>query len=80
LVKGFCNKLGFGDPSALFKHELAYVLGQMKNKTALPLLEKVLMDEKQDIMVRHEVRLFLNGKKNSIFIIFLGWRSTRGYW
>ena len=46
---------GFSDDSALFKHEIAYVLGQMKNPTALPFLQKALEDLKEDSMVRHEV-------------------------
>ncbi|KAF8465814.1 armadillo-type protein [Gautieria morchelliformis] len=46
--------LGFDDPSALLKHELAYVLGQMGNLHAVPVLEQVLGDMRQDAMVRHE--------------------------
>jgi deoxyhypusine monooxygenase len=46
---------GFRDPSALLKHELAYCLGQMKDASALPILEAVLRDESEDPMVRHEV-------------------------
>ncbi|KAH9939815.1 ARM repeat-containing protein, partial [Amylocystis lapponica] len=45
---------GFVDDSALLKHELAYCLGQMKQTSALPVLESVLSDEKEDPMVRHE--------------------------
>ncbi|EIW59371.1 ARM repeat-containing protein [Trametes versicolor FP-101664 SS1] len=45
---------GFADESALLKHELAYCLGQMKNKRAIPILETVLAEEKEDPMVRHE--------------------------
>ncbi|KNC97179.1 deoxyhypusine monooxygenase [Spizellomyces punctatus DAOM BR117] len=45
---------GFADPSALLKHELAYVLGQMRNKAAIPHLTKVLSDKSEDPMVRHE--------------------------
>lgn len=44
----------FNDPSALLKHELAYCLGQMKDKTALPILISVLKDNSQEPMVRHE--------------------------
>ena len=47
--------LGFSDDSALLKHELAYVLGQLKNEAALPKLEAVLRDTAEDPMVRHEV-------------------------
>jgi deoxyhypusine monooxygenase len=49
---------GFNDPSALLKHELAYVLGQMGNLRAVPVLEHVLGDKQQDAMVRHEVRAY----------------------
>ncbi|KAJ1909670.1 deoxyhypusine hydroxylase [Tieghemiomyces parasiticus] len=45
---------GFQDTSSLLKHELAYVLGQMGNLTALPVLERVLREETEDPMVRHE--------------------------
>ncbi|KAJ3054987.1 deoxyhypusine hydroxylase [Rhizophlyctis rosea] len=44
----------FVDPSALLKHELAYVLGQMRNPHALICLERVLRDQQEDPMVRHE--------------------------
>ncbi|OAF72055.1 hypothetical protein A3Q56_00146 [Intoshia linei] len=44
----------FSDDSALLKHELAYVLGQMQNQTAIPYLRKVLDDESQPLIVRHE--------------------------
>ena len=45
---------GFSDDSALLKHEMAYVLGQIKDTRALPCLEGILRDEKQHTMVRHE--------------------------
>ncbi|KAI0769893.1 ARM repeat-containing protein [Fomes fomentarius] len=45
---------GFEDESALLKHELAYCLGQIKNKRALPVLEAVLANATEDPMVRHE--------------------------
>ncbi|XP_002154724.4 deoxyhypusine hydroxylase [Hydra vulgaris] len=44
----------FKDSSALFKHELAYCLGQMKNALAIPILTEVLSDESQEAIVRHE--------------------------
>lgn len=40
--------------SALLRHELAYVLGQMQNPVALPTLVERLQDENEHIMVRHE--------------------------
>ncbi|CAI5758001.1 unnamed protein product [Candida verbasci] len=45
---------GFDDPSALFKHEIAYVFGQMSNPVTVPSLIKVLKDEREAGMVRHE--------------------------
>lgn len=49
-----CNNAAFVDESALLKHELAYVLGQIRNPTAIPVLNSVLADTRQDPMVRHE--------------------------
>jgi deoxyhypusine monooxygenase len=50
------DSTGFKDPSALLKHELAYVLGQIKNPKAIPHLERVLIDDPpfHGEMVRHE--------------------------
>ncbi|GAA5959782.1 hypothetical protein JCM8115_004855 [Rhodotorula mucilaginosa] len=45
---------GFDGESALLGHELAYCLGQLKDPRALPILTKVLEDDKEHIMVRHE--------------------------
>jgi len=45
---------GFADDSALLKHEMAYVLGQLKDTRALSHLEDVLNDTHQHCMVRHE--------------------------
>uniref|UniRef100_A0A023EP29 Deoxyhypusine hydroxylase n=1 Tax=Aedes albopictus TaxID=7160 RepID=A0A023EP29_AEDAL len=44
----------FEDDSALLKHELAYCLGQMQDRAAIPILTKVLEDSAQEPMVRHE--------------------------
>uniref|UniRef100_A0A3Q1HJJ4 Deoxyhypusine hydroxylase n=1 Tax=Anabas testudineus TaxID=64144 RepID=A0A3Q1HJJ4_ANATE len=44
----------FVDDSALLKHELAYCLGQMQDKRAIPTLTAVLKDTQQEPMVRHE--------------------------
>lgn len=44
----------FADESALLKHELAYCLGQMQDKRAIPTLTAVLKDTQQEPMVRHE--------------------------
>ncbi|KAM8874360.1 deoxyhypusine hydroxylase isoform 1-T2 [Spinachia spinachia] len=44
----------FTDESALLKHELAYCLGQMQDRRAIPTLTAVLQDTQQEPMVRHE--------------------------
>lgn len=44
----------FTDESALLKHELAYCLGQMQDRRAIPSLTAVLEDMEQEPMVRHE--------------------------
>ena len=45
---------GFNDKSALFKHEIAFVLGQLQNTITIPALAKVLEDPTENLMVRHE--------------------------
>lgn len=45
---------GFADPSALFRHEVAYVLGQMQRVCSVGGLTAVLRDSTQHDMVRHE--------------------------
>ncbi|CCD24464.1 deoxyhypusine monooxygenase NDAI_0D01500 [Naumovozyma dairenensis CBS 421] len=45
---------GFADPSPLFKHEIAYVFGQMGNPLAVPCLVEVLGRMEEAPMVRHE--------------------------
>ncbi|OQR82978.1 deoxyhypusine hydroxylase [Achlya hypogyna] len=44
----------FDDKSALFRHEIAYVMGQMINPVTVPALKKVLVDASEHRMVRHE--------------------------
>ena len=51
-VLALCD--GFNTNSALVRHEIAYVLGQMQDKLAVPTLIDVLADESEHIMVRHE--------------------------
>ena len=45
---------GFSSESALLRHEIAYVLGQMQNTVALPTLIERLEDANEHVMVRHE--------------------------
>jgi len=48
-----CVGLNCSD-SALFRHEIAYVLGQMQQPAAIPHLTKNLKDATENPMVRHE--------------------------
>lgn len=45
---------GFNDTSALFKHEIAYIFGQMCNPITVPSLIDVVQRESEAPMVRHE--------------------------
>lgn len=40
--------------SALFRHEVAFVLGQLQHKCSIPFLVENLRDESENEMVRHE--------------------------
>ncbi len=44
----------FADDSALLRHELAYVMGQMGDTHAIPVLTERLSDPEEHVMVRHE--------------------------
>jgi len=45
---------GFQDKSALFRHEVAYVLGQLAHPASVAALSRVLENEQEHEMVRHE--------------------------
>ncbi|KIW87535.1 deoxyhypusine hydroxylase [Cladophialophora bantiana CBS 173.52] len=45
---------GFRDPSALFRHEVAFVFGQLSHPASIPALLAVLENTKEESMVRHE--------------------------
>ena len=45
---------GFVDRSALFRHEIAFVFGQMSDPHSKGALLNVLANEKEEGMVRHE--------------------------
>lgn len=45
---------GFADPSALFRHEIAFVFGQLSHPASIPSLIATLSDRKEESMVRHE--------------------------
>jgi deoxyhypusine monooxygenase len=59
---------GFEASSALLRHEIAYVLGQMQNPVVLPHLIGVLSDENEHVMVRHEAAEAMGaiGDRNAI--------------
>ena len=44
----------YSSKSALLKHEIAYVMGQMQDAHAVPYLIERLEDMDEDLMVRHE--------------------------
>ncbi|TKA33557.1 Deoxyhypusine hydroxylase [Salinomyces thailandicus] len=45
---------GFSDPSALFRHEIAFVFGQLSHPASIPSLMECLSNVKEASMVRHE--------------------------
>jgi hypothetical protein len=51
-VLAVCDALDTG--SDLFRHEVAFVLGQMEHPASVPALVKALQDKTQHAMVRHE--------------------------
>lgn len=46
--------LGLSDPSALFRHEIAFVFGQLSHPASIPSLVASLSNVKEESMVRHE--------------------------
>jgi deoxyhypusine monooxygenase len=45
---------GLADPSALFRHEIAFVFGQLSHPASIPALTAALGDLEEVSMVRHE--------------------------
>ena len=45
---------GFSDPSALFRHEIAFVFGQLSHPASIPSLVETLGNRDEAAMVRHE--------------------------
>ena len=45
---------GFNDPSALFRHEIAFVFGQLSHPASIPSLVATLSKTDEASMVRHE--------------------------
>lgn len=53
-VLALCEGLKFGCGSALFRHEVAFVLGQLQEECSVPSLEMSLRNVEENEMVRHE--------------------------
>lgn len=53
-VDALCRALKDKSGTCLFRHETAYVLGQMEARGAVPVLIAVLQDASDDTIVRHE--------------------------
>lgn len=49
-----CYILGFQGKSALFRHEIAFVLGQIQSPESISALSTNLQDLQENEMVRHE--------------------------
>jgi deoxyhypusine monooxygenase len=62
---------GLSSRSALLKHEVCYVMGQIADPYALPVLTNVLGNEQEDCMVRHEAGEALGaiGKEDALEIL-----------
>lgn len=56
-VEVLCEALKDVRGTALFRHEIAYVLGQMQAGSATPTLLSILADVNDDVVVRHEVSI-----------------------
>ena len=56
----------FDSSSALLKHEIAYVLGQMQDDHAVPHLISRLEDLEEEVMVRHEAAEALGAIGNRV--------------
>jgi deoxyhypusine monooxygenase len=69
---------GFADSSALFRHEIAYIFGQLCSEHSVPALLKVLKDEQESEMVRHEAAEALGSIASDDVLPALREFSTKG--
>ena len=53
-MSAICDAVKQRNDSSLMRHELAYILGQMQKKEAIPILKEILTDVNDDVLVRHE--------------------------
>ena len=54
VISTLAKSLADNRHGSLLRHELAYVLGQIRDQRAIPALEHTLLDVTDDTMVRHE--------------------------
>ncbi len=66
-VRALCDSLD--DKSALFRHEVCFVLGQMQNPLSFDDLVKVVRNETEHAMVRHEAAEALGALEGSEAIL-----------
>jgi deoxyhypusine monooxygenase len=64
-------KAVFQTDSVLFKHEVAYVLGQTKDTSCLPFLCQLLSDKSENAIVRHEAGEAIGAIGDPSMIAFL---------
>ncbi|KAG9096265.1 deoxyhypusine hydroxylase [Ceratobasidium sp. 370] len=70
---------GLNDSSALFKHEIAFVFGQLLSPHSVPALIKTLENAEEDEMVRHEAAEALGGIATpDVLPILREWASKPG--
>eukprot|EP01104_Vermistella_antarctica_P020958 TRINITY_DN9210_c0_g1_i1.p1 TRINITY_DN9210_c0_g1~~TRINITY_DN9210_c0_g1_i1.p1 ORF type:complete len:317 (+),score=67.60 TRINITY_DN9210_c0_g1_i1:319-1269(+) len=63
---------GFEESSSLFRHEIAYVLGQMQSEHSLAGLTKVLRNDDEHPMVRHEAAEAIGAIASDVSLDLLG--------
>jgi deoxyhypusine monooxygenase len=70
---------GFSDPSALFRHEIAFVFGQLSHPASIPSLVEVLGNLTEESMVRHEAAEALGslGEEEGVEEILKGFLNDR---
>ncbi|KAG8812681.1 deoxyhypusine hydroxylase [Serendipita sp. 399] len=60
-IHALSSAFGSSEPSSLFKHEVAFIFGQILSPLSVPALIRVLEDEEENEMVRHEAAEALGG-------------------
>ena len=65
--------------SALLKHEVAFVLGQLQNVKAIPVLIQALADAGETPMVRHEAAEALGAIAEKVFYRTVLWSGLISY-